>query len=732
MAQNAPGVPDVEALLALAREREFEPLEAAWMARLEKGPREFRDLFSVADYLVRKKFPDHAALLLWSLVADVTEKEEPPVALEVAIRAAEIAPEAQTLREEIINLYRKVHPGISELADILEASDLRRNQDVKAAVQMIQHCLRYRTGSCVIHTRSRRVGRVDGFEAGQFLIASEGNVQRLAPREAVSQWEPLDPADFRAMIAFQIDALRRMAEEDPAALVQKALRVGGGRADFKQLKFLLIPAVIPADKWSAWWNAVKVILKRCPLLEIGTGTQPTFVLRSAEASYADKVLSGFRQAETMYDKVRQALTYLAELEAGHEADPKLAAALGEELLGMGRVSADQGESLACLSALAELRARFPELPDPAADLLQRLTACKEPAALMKSIDGEEISRMILGVAQKVLTERWPQFFADAFVGSSLRLCDWIVRELAKANRSELLAAAADKVLTAPEASPETTGWVWRWALSGEGPGQGRLERLSVSITLLDLMNRLAHAPRGATRADQRKSLGKLSALASAGDFRLLRDLIGSVDLEAARRLHTAIVGNEGLGDEGRHELLGALRERYPEEFTERKNLWEDAHLYTSAAGLARRTAEMEKLANVDMPANAQAIGTAAARGDLRENWEYKTALEERDRLVERATRMRDELSRARVLHADQITGNEVNVGTAARLRNRATGAERTVRFVGPWDTDIANGVYSYMAPLSLRFMGKKVGDRIAAAFGEEEGEFEIVAIEKIA
>ena len=37
-----------------------------------------------------------------------------------------------------------------------------------------------------------------------------------------------------------------------------------------------------------------------------------------------------------------------------------------------------------------------------------------------------------------------------------------------------------------------------------------------------------------------------------------------------------------------------------------------------------------------------------------------------------------------------------------------------------------------MAPLSLRFMGKKVGDRIAAAFGEEEGEFEIVAIEKIA
>ena len=732
MAQDVPEVPAGDDLLALARERQFEPLEAAWMARLEKGPREFLDLFSVADYLVRKKFPDHAALLLWSLVADVTEKEEAPRALEIAIRAAEIAPEAQTLREEIINLYRKVHPAISELPEIMEAGDVRRNPDIKAAVRMIEQCLRYRTGSCVIHTRSRRVGRGEGFEAGQFLIASEGNVQRLAPREAVSQWEPLDPADFRAMVAFQPDALRRMAEEDPAALVQKALRVSGGRADFKQIKFLLIPAVIPADKWSAWWNSVKVALKRCPLLEIGSGTQPTLVLRSVEASYADKVLSGFRQAETTYARVQQALTYLAELEAGHEADPKLAAALGEELLRIGRAASDPGEALACLSALAELRARFPELPDPTADLLQRLADCKDPAALMKGIDGEEISRMVLGVAQKLLGERWPQFFADAFVGSSLRLCDWIARELAKVNRSDLLAPAAERVLTAPEASPETSGWVWRWALSGEGPGQGRLERLAVSVTMLDLMNRLAHAPRGATRADQRKSLGKLLALASAGDFRLLRDLIGSADLDAARRLHTAIVVNEGLGDEGRHELLGALRERYPEEFIERKNLWEDAHLYTSAAGLARRTAEMEKLANVDMPANAAAIGKAAAHGDLRENWEYKAALEERDRLVERATRMRDELSRARVLHADQLSGDEVNVGTAARLRNRGTGAERTVRFVGPWDTDIANGVYSYLAPLSLRFMGKKVGDRVAAAFGEEEGEFEIVAIEKIA
>jgi transcription elongation GreA/GreB family factor len=132
-----------------------------------------------------------------------------------------------------------------------------------------------------------------------------------------------------------------------------------------------------------------------------------------------------------------------------------------------------------------------------------------------------------------------------------------------------------------------------------------------------------------------------------------------------------------------------------------------------------------------MPRNAEAIGKAASKGDLRENWEYKAALEERDRLVERAVRMREELEHARALNAAVISGDEVNVGTAVRLRDVATGSERRIAFLGPWDADIPRGIYSYLAPFSLRFMGKKVADQVRAALDDAEGEFEIVAIEKI-
>jgi transcription elongation factor GreA len=99
-------------------------------------------------------------------------------------------------------------------------------------------------------------------------------------------------------------------------------------------------------------------------------------------------------------------------------------------------------------------------------------------------------------------------------------------------------------------------------------------------------------------------------------------------------------------------------------------------------------------------------------------------------MTERANSMRDELRHARVLDPAALSGREVNIGATVRLRNIVTGEERTATFLGPWDADLQRNIYSYLAPLSLRFMGKKKGDRVAASFGGAEAEYEIMAIEK--
>ena len=718
-----------EEFLALAREREFDKLEAAWMQRLERlGAGDAPELFAVAEYLVRKKHSDQAALLLWSLVAAVAEKGDLREALHVAGRAAAIAPDAPALREELISLYKRSAPDVPEFDAIIEAAGLRTG-NVAEAVHCVEECLKLRPGTFVIHVRSRRIGRVIEFQRDGFAVESEKTVQVLPPAQVLSQWEQVDAADFRAMAAFDPEGLRRLAAEDPARLVERALRVCGGRADFKQLKAMLIPGVIPAEGWSAWWNSVRVGLKRNPLIEVSEGTQPQFALRAAEVGYADRLRAAFAQAD-LFARVKMVLAYLAEVEAGHEGDPALAAEWGGELLRAGREAADATSALAALAAAEEVRARYGQAPDPRPDLA-RIAAGVEPVALIQNAPSEEIARAVLESLKDACPDRFPDLIAAAFPAASLRLCDWINRELTRAGRLELLAAACEKTAATPDQYPEAFGWVWRWLLSSEESAPGRLDRVSATVSLLELMNRLPRVPRQeGKRAESREILGKLRSLIQGGDCRLARAVIGGTDTAAARRLHEVIVSNEGLPGETRLDLLNALRERHPEEFAEKRNLWEDGWVYSSAAGLARREAEMEKLVNVELLRNSQEIGKAASRGDLSENSEFTAALEERDRLTERANSMRDELRHARTLDPAAVSGLEVNVGTTVHLRNVTTGRERSATFLGPWDADLPRHVYSYLAPLSGRFMGKKKGEHVRASFDEGEAEYEIVSIEK--
>ncbi len=206
-----------------------------------------------------------------------------------------------------------------------------------------------------------------GFQAGGFAVESEKTVQVLPPAQVLAQWEQVDAEDFRVMAEFDPERLRRLAAEDPARLVERVLRVCGGRADFKQLKAMLIPVVIPAEGWSAWWNSVRVGLKRNPLIEVSEGTQPQFALRAAEVGYADRLRAAFAQAD-LFARVKMVLAYLAEVEAGHEGDAALAAEWGGELLRAGREAADATSALAALAAAEEVRARYSQAPDPRADL----------------------------------------------------------------------------------------------------------------------------------------------------------------------------------------------------------------------------------------------------------------------------------------------------------------------------------------------------------------------------
>ena len=126
------------------------------------------------------------------------------------------------------------------------------------------------------------------------------------------------------------------------------------------------------------------------------------------------------------------LAYLAEVEAGHEGDAALAAEWGGELLRAGREAADATSALAALAAAEEVRARYSRGARPAGRPGAQVAEGVEPAALIQNAPSEEIARAVLESLKDACPDRFHELIAAAFPVASLRLCDWINRELTRA------------------------------------------------------------------------------------------------------------------------------------------------------------------------------------------------------------------------------------------------------------------------------------------------------------
>jgi transcription elongation GreA/GreB family factor len=140
-------------------------------------------------------------------------------------------------------------------------------------------------------------------------------------------------------------------------------------------------------------------------------------------------------------------------------------------------------------------------------------------------------------------------------------------------------------------------------------------------------------------------------------------------------------------------------------------------LYVTGESLERKRREFEQLVRVEIPRNTEEIRTAAAHGDLRENFEYKSARERQEMLSSRAKTLHEELRRARLLEPGSIDASAIRVGTRVRLEP-VTDAASTLHLtiLGPWDSDPGRGIVSYLAPAVEALMGRRVGDSVR--FGE--------------
>jgi transcription elongation factor GreA len=266
----------------------------------------------------------------------------------------------------------------------------------------------------------------------------------------------------------------------------------------------------------------------------------------------------------------------------------------------------------------------------------------------------------------------------------------------------------EKVLENPGAHPALFVWYFQQLMEDNqelpfGDAQGRWRFFE---GLFVLFHALESDP------EQRTLLKKVYGIISAKRFELVRQLLQGSTTAQAQEFMLLVSKCHTLGDHDTQILHSLARVVHPQLGEPKSAEMDEEVLWSSAESYQRQRQKLEQLTTVEIAANARDIETARAHGDLRENSEYKYALERRRHLQAEIQMLSEQLKRARILSAADVPSNEVGIGVEVEVSDNK-GNRTRYTLLGPWDADPTRNIISSQSKLARAMMGRRVGERIS-------------------
>lgn len=150
----------------------------------------------------------------------------------------------------------------------------------------------------------------------------------------------------------------------------------------------------------------------------------------------------------------------------------------------------------------------------------------------------------------------------------------------------------------------------------------------------------------------------------------------------------------------------------------------------SKAGYAKLQEDLEYLVTVRRTEVAQKLKEARSFGDLSENAEYDEAKNDQAILEAKINELEYIIANANVVDDDDISVDEISVGSRIKLRDLELDEIEDLQIVGSTESDPDNGKISDDSPIGKAALKKKIGDvfEVEAPMGTIK--FEVIDISK--
>lgn len=501
-------------------------------------------------------------------------------------------------------------------------------------------------------------------------------------------------------------ALMKLAIADPVTLVRDVLNSYGGSMLLDSFETVVKPKIVPESKFKSWWESVKKVLKGKPEFIVPPKRTIPLQLRGGNLSPVDALIHDFRKARGIKTKAK-AMEAIARESVIFTDRAQL-----ETLIKEADEAATQNlrlhtvEAVDLILARDELRDKVPALHDVVSPSL---------ANAMK-LDGPRLAECVGSLAvskQRRVFDALVDATGEAGVEGLLPL----LNKLSARSINELCSVLKDKGYSAPLNSFLKTGILHR-TLSSEVLVWITRERSGLAADVFgpELCRALLSAIERDHFDDENRRANRVNDVLVA-DKELIADLITGVELPQVRNFARQLLLTPAVDEMGKRSLLARFIKVYPEieeliHEGQKDKEEPDAALIVSWKSLEEKKKAYDHLVNVELPKNREDVSVARSYGDLRENFEYKSAKEYARILARRKFEMERDLSRARGTDFGDATTDKVSIGTRVALLDLDSNKTEHFTILGVWDTDVGNHVISYLSATAAAILNKKVGEEV--------------------
>lgn len=710
-----------KAIQRYLQQKNFSLIKEIWNILIEHQPLNIDFYLSFIDKVEKIVSQSKSEELLQALYHQLKDTDNYDIIITILKTLLRIDGENEDTREYLIEVYRKKHAENPKLEDFIRMSNLTQSwRNTQEAISDFEKHIAFFPGSFVFHSKWG-IGRINTTDHQELVIDfAKKRSHKMEISMAVNSLESLPKNHFWVLkTILPKEKLKEKILQNPIWTLKKIITSLDG-ADVKAIKSELVPSILKQSEWNTWSIKIRKILQENPYFSIKHDKSDLYVFSETPITTLDKFYNIFRQEDNFITKIKHLRKVL---------DAKI---FDNDTVENDDIFLSIVDYFS--SYVNKVIAHTNEYNE---EFINSLFICDEISNVLPSTKyhihihmPEFIPTISIDTAKQIIKQLKINAYKDTFLVyiKLYRPDDWrelyisllpyyhtsnIIESLETDEEIDLLKNVF--IFIQNNINDFKAAYIWfatilyekAWVNEVSNKFKIICDLLRTAILLYrDIQNKYqvpVHKKLFHTIDIFLFESGKIDELISTEtekNISYFYSLVKQIsELIPNRILHLRdtivhYIPNFDFHDQFDFEQSGSTG------------------FLTLSESLDERKKTLQHIHEFDVPANSKEIEKARAYGDLKENAEYKAALEHQEYLNNRVAQLKKEIEQARIFDEKNLSTNNVGFGTKIELLDLKNNTHKTYTILGPWESNPDEDIISYLSPLGQYLYKKKLDEKI--------------------